>query len=97
WLKEEIESHSHVILVAHQPPGYIERYPEANDELIALYEHPHVLGSVHGHTHKYNYQTFADKPVMTVTRVVDTNYVIMHVGEGMALTFERCEGSRCSF
>src|SRR5690606_25346602 len=53
WLRAEVESHPYVIIAAHQPPGSIERYPQANDELIAVYEHEHVLGSIHGHNHQF--------------------------------------------
>jgi len=96
WLRQVIESHTKVIIVAHQPPRYIARYPSANDELIELYQHPHVLGSVHGHRHHFELQTFSGKPAMTVARVIDEKYAIMLVHEDGRLTFDRCEGALCA-
>ncbi len=95
WLRREIETYPHVIIVAHQPPGSIERYPEANDELRSIYAHPHVLGSLHGHTHKYGFELISDKPVLTVARVVDTTFSVMKVKDSFALSFEHCQESRC--
>lgn len=95
WLRREIDGHPRVIIAAHQPPGFIERFPEANTELAALYEHPHVMGSVHGHLHEYAFRRLAGKPVMTVDRVIGPTYAVMHVGADASLAFEHCRGSTC--
>jgi predicted phosphodiesterase len=95
WLEQEILSHPRVIIVAHQPPGSVERYEEVNAAWNELYRHSNVLGSVHGHLHKWGLQFVHDKPALTVARVADTNWGIMEVtAEG--LRFERCKGSSCT-
>lgn len=95
WLESEVNSHADVIIAAHQPPGKIERYPEANDQFEAVLSHPNVLGSVHGHTHQYNEQIVGGKPVFTVAQVIDTKYAILRIDEGKKLTLQRCRERNC--
>jgi len=95
WLEEQIASHPRVVIVAHQPPGAIERFPEANDQLQTVLSNPNVLGSVHGHTHEYGFETISGKPVMTVARVIDTTYAVMHLDAEFRISFERCQGRDC--
>lgn len=95
WLKSEIESHPRVVIVAHQPPGTVDRYEEVNTIWAELYRHPHVLGSVHGHMHNWNYQEIHDKPVVTVSQVKHTSWALMTVAED-GLHFQACKGSVCT-
>ncbi len=94
WLEREIESHPRVVMIAHQPPGQIDRYEDINDRWKALFAHPHVLGSVSGHLHNWGIQSIHGKPAITVARVTDTNWGVMEVtAEG--LKFQKCKGETC--
>jgi Icc protein len=94
WLESEIRSHPRVVIVAHQPPGSVERYEDVNDRWKELYQLPNVLGSIHGHLHKWGYQEIHGKPALIVERVKDTNWGLMKVtAEG--LLFETCKGAAC--
>lgn len=95
WLEAEIQSHPRVIIVAHQPPGSVERYPEVNTIWEELYKYPNVLGSVSGHLHNWGIRSVNGKPAITVARVTDTNWGIMEVTEN-GLKFQRCKGSTCT-
>jgi predicted phosphodiesterase len=95
WLENEIISHPRVIIVAHQPPGSIERYPEVNDLWANLYKFPSVLGSIHGHLHNWGLQYVNNKPALTVARVTGTNWGVMEVTDE-GLKFKKCKGSVCT-
>jgi len=95
WLQSEIESHERVIIVAHQQPGVLERYSDVNDRFREVFKHPHVLGSVHGHLHKWGYQEIHGKPALTVERVQGTSWGILNVTE-TGINFEKCKGSSCT-
>lgn len=94
WLEEQIKSHPRVIIVTHQPPGVVDRYPEINTLWAELYKYPSVLGSVSGHLHNWGYQNIFGKPAVTVARVTDTNWGIMEVTEE-GLSFQKCKGATC--
>jgi len=95
WLRAQVESFPYVFIFSHQPPGAIDRYAHANDELRDVYEHEHVLGSAHGHTHKYHFQYVHEKPVITVAIMKEEHHAIVHFGEDRALRFEKCWKDKC--
>ncbi len=94
WLEAEIVSHPRVVIVAHEPPGSLERYPEVNDLWKELYKYPNVLGSVHGHLHHWKYQDIYGKPVLTVERVIGTSWGLLQVNAD-GIKFQACKGSTC--
>lgn len=96
WLESEIESHPRVVIASHQPPGSIERYAGVNERWEDLYKSPNVLGSVHGHLHNWKFRSIEGKPVLTVARVVDTNWGIMEFDENANLILHRCQGDSCT-
>lgn len=95
WLETEIRSHPRVIIVAHQPPGSVDRYEEVNGIWKELYRYPNVLGSVHGHLHHWDVQEIYDKPVLTVSQVKNTNWGLLNVTEE-GISFQACKGSTCA-
>ncbi|RZA23469.1 MAG: hypothetical protein EOP10_12675 [Proteobacteria bacterium] len=94
WLETEINSYPKVVMVAHQPPGSIDRYEEVNTIWRELYKNPHVLGSISGHLHNWGIQNIYGKPAITLARVTDTNWGIAELTEA-GLTFQKCKGSTC--
>lgn len=94
WLEAEIKSHPRVVIVAHQPPGSVDRYEEVNEIWAELYKYPSVLGSVSGHLHNWGIQTIFGKPAITVARVTDTNWGILEITE-TGLKVQKCKGGTC--
>ncbi|RYZ49822.1 MAG: metallophosphoesterase [Proteobacteria bacterium] len=95
WLENEINSHERVVIVAHQPPGSVERYDGINERWKELYKNPHVLGSVHGHLHRWGYQEVFGKPALTIERVEGNQWGILSITE-QGISFEKCKGSTCT-
>lgn len=95
WLQKEIDSHERVIIVAHQPPGSLERYEGINERWKEMYKSPHVLGSVHGHLHHWGYQEVFGKPVLTVERVIGTSWGVLNVTAD-GISFDKCKDSECA-
>lgn len=96
FVEAEVEAHDNVVILAHQAPGRISAYPEANDRFRAFYESDHVLGSFHGHTHQFYYDEIAGKPVFITARVEHSRYSLVRFTEEMKLVIESCEKSACT-
>jgi predicted phosphodiesterase len=91
WLRDEVESHSRVIVYAHQPPygGSITDAQEA--EWKEIRQSPNMIASIHGHTHKFNYYVEAGTgvPVYTTSRVENTKFGYMEI-KADGVVFSEC-------
>jgi hypothetical protein len=94
WLRAEVSAGSRVVVGAHQPPGWIERFPEANEEFSEVLKDPNVIASFHGHMHHFSVAYIGGKPVYTVGRTLGTQYGIARFFSE-EIVLERCRGESC--
>ena len=89
WLREEIESHSRVVVFAHQPP-HAKSMTDVDEEIWAeIRQSPNLIASIHGHQHKFNhYQEDDGTPIYTTARVEDTKFGLMRIEEDKVIFFE---------
>ena len=94
WLNKTVEGSKQSVVVSHQPPGSLERYANANDLFYQSLADPKVVGSFHGHMHKFDLREFKGKPIYTVARVFDISYGIASF-TASGVSIEKCVGATC--